>query len=83
MTNPEHLIPFALNDRGIRTMPSVITGDGDSIRVAESSSYVPHLWLTVIDETGTSVRVHLPIDRAQQVSDQLAYLVANHYQAQE
>jgi hypothetical protein len=66
------------SDRGFRYLP-VIRGEyGDEwVRVYESSAASgPHVWLRVREDEP----VHLTVENAVKLAEQLQFLVANHYQ---
>jgi hypothetical protein len=83
-----HLEPL-VTDRGFQHLLPVSSTYGGHVRVHESSAASgPHVWVTSVapsdlnDPTSPAVRValHLTLEDAATLSDQLAYLVKNHYQ---
>jgi hypothetical protein len=83
-----HLEPTS-NDRGFKSLPSIAATHGDSMEVYESSNAEgPHLWLKVrgTHENGgangeqVATAVQLTAESAQQLAQQLAWLLEHHYQ---
>lgn len=76
------------SSRGFKHMDPITTERLETVRVYESSSAEgPHLWLNVEiapespykKEPGKS-HAHMTIPQAEQLRDQLDYLIHNHYQ---
>lgn len=78
------------SDRGFKQMEPITTSRHETVRVYESSAASePHLWLhvTVVRspegystlEEGSG-HAHLTLEQAEQLRDQLDYLICNHYQ---
>jgi hypothetical protein len=65
------------SDRGFTSLPPILDEYGGTATVYESSAAsAPHIWLNVKG----SGRLHLTVESAQQLAEQLMYLVQNHYQ---
>ena len=88
----EHL-QFHRSDRGFLSFPAIPGAYGGEATVYESSAVSgPHVWLSVeapLDANYPSLGnsepaiLHLSAENATRLSEQLAALVANHYQNQE
>lgn len=88
----EHL-QTTRTDRGFAHMPAIPGAYGGEATVYESSAASsPHIWLNVRMVVTSSDRnafdvtdatLHLTTENATKLSEQLAYLVANHYQIKE
>ncbi|MBS1722550.1 MAG: hypothetical protein JSS66_06025 [Armatimonadetes bacterium] len=85
--------PAVPSDRGFNRFPAIpgSYGDGDSyggVQVYESSAASgPHLWLKVTepgiareDQKDTTATLHLSLENALTLRDQIEWLIANHYQ---
>lgn len=75
-----HLVPH-VTDRGFKQLP-LLNGsyDGHTVRVYESSAASgPHLWLSVKDGEGKAT-VHLEVETALRLADQIQLLAREHYQ---
>jgi len=86
--NRDHLVAIT-TDRGFLHMPPVLGTYGGAVRVYESSAACgPHLWLDVTVPTNpdnpqgptTSATIHLTVDDAQRLAEQILFLVNHHYQ---
>lgn len=82
----DHLEPET-SDRGLRYMPPLTQRDGSAIEVHESSAADrPHIWLgakepaTPRSERLIEVLVHLTVEDARKLAEQLTWLCDNHYQ---
>lgn len=78
-------------DRGFKHLDPLVCDYGTQIRVYESSSAeAPHIWLAL--EQGHDPRksnlakseahAHLPLETAEQLRDQLSWMIDNHYQVE-
>ena len=53
--------------------------DGTYIHVGESKApFTPHIWVTAVDDVG-AISVHLTLEAAADLRDQLAWLIEHHY----
>jgi hypothetical protein len=91
---PEHLRATTSNDRGFRRLPPIPGTHGGrpagQVHVYESSAANgPHLWLSVEQpadrnhpENGEVVEatVHIALDDAMKVADQIRWMAEHHYQ---
>jgi hypothetical protein len=77
---PAHLQP-KITDRGFKHMPEIPgTYDATSVRVYESSAAAgPHIWLAAQGRNATD-GIHLTLESAAHLWEQLEYLINNHYQ---
>lgn len=51
------------------------------VRIYESSAaFGPHIWVAVTEPGRAPAAVHLSLENARRVRDQLTYLLDNHYQ---
>lgn len=84
---PDHLTPI-ITERGFKHLPEIHVEDRGVLRVYESSSYDPSIWLTaegfVDDGPGAQERMEkvflsLSLEEAEQLRDQLTFLVENHF----
>lgn len=75
-----HLI-YETTDRGFLHMPPIDgTYDGHQAKVYESSAALePCLWLSAGDGE-RKVHVHLTVEQALRLADQIVFLARNHYQ---
>ena len=82
-TTPEHLTP-KLTDRGFGHLPPIQGAYGGNVAVYESSAASgPHIWLCATPaeiEANPDVTVHLSLESAEHLRDQLTWLIENHYQ---
>lgn len=63
------------SDRGFNRMPDITGPYGHTISAYESSAASgPHLWISIGDTTA-----HLTAEQAWQFSQQIQWLVTNHY----
>jgi hypothetical protein len=75
-----------VTERGFTHMPSIPGEPGGDIRVYESSAAEePHIWLCAtapldLDDQPSRATVHLTVENALKLADQLHYLVEHHYQ---
>lgn len=78
---PAHLVPEVTN-RGFKRLPSINDAHGSNACAFESSATsAPHVWLAVTLAGGEEhVSLHLTLDQARQVADQLNWLVDHHHQ---
>lgn len=84
----DHLTPRLGRNGRLVSLPPIPGGPGEEIEVQESSaSSGPHIWLissepVVSDPPGSRMRcrIHLTAENALRLSDQLRWLVDNHYQ---
>ena len=74
-----------VNPRGFVRLPALDDGRGAIVTTYESSSAEgPHVWLSIQnDTTRAEAYAHLPSVIAQHLIDQLATLLAGHYQRDE
>lgn len=81
MTTEPHLIP-TITDRGFTDMPPIEgTYPETLIRAYESSAAQrAHIWIAAENTEFRAVAVHLTIDDALRLADQIQYLASNHYQ---
>lgn len=87
MTQSAHLTPV-ITDRGFAHLPEIVSDYGGSVRVYESSAAEhPAIWLTVEGKPGlvpsaetVSVPMHLSVEAATQLAEQIQHLVSHHYQ---
>lgn len=86
-----HLVA-AITDRGFMHMPPIASRYGGQIRAYESSAATqPCIWITadvpanLNEPLGPTVNapVHLTVENALRLADQIQYLAANHYQLRE
>lgn len=80
----EHLTP-KMTDRGFMHMPPIeSTYEGHEARVYESSAAIgPHIWLSVgpgRNSETAGYAVHLTLEDAVRLAEQIMYLAKNHYQ---
>jgi len=84
----EHL-EVGVTDRGFSHLPAIPGAYGGEATVYESSAASsPHVWLNVRVPTDMNLNgrnfveatLHLTVENAMKISEQLAYLVAHHYQ---
>jgi len=91
---PDHLVP-TMTDRGFLHLPPIEgfhAGRPDGkVRVYESSAASgPHIWVNVEGDyvtpgsvqRGVDVSIHLPLEDALKLAEQIKWLVKNHYQVQ-
>lgn len=86
-TQAAHLVP-EISSRGLKYLPLIEGDRGGYARVYESSAALgPHVWLQVVvpgDEMAAieaeKATLHLTVEDAQRLSEQLAFIAANHYQ---
>lgn len=78
-----------ITSRGFVHMPPISCAYGGDVRVYESSAAsAPHIWVLarqlsdMNDDRSELIEsaVHLTLESAQQLRDQLNYLIDNHYQ---
>jgi hypothetical protein len=76
-----HLIPH-VSDRGFLFMPSVSgTYPADQVGLSESSSATEAcIWLRANQSGTRQTSVHLTLEEAAKLRDQITYLIENHYQ---
>jgi len=86
----DHLVNVATSDRGFVRLPPIPSEYGGNVRVYESSAAMgPHIWLTATapanlnepDGPAVQAPIHLTLDNARKLAEQIQFLVANHYQA--
>lgn len=84
----EHL-EVTTTDRGFKHLPPIPSGYGGQVVVYESSAATgPHVWLKaeapvdLNEPAGPTheVPIHLTVENALRLADQLRYLAENHYQ---
>ena len=78
----DHLSPVR-NERGFAYYPEIDGTYADMVKVYESSAASrPHMWLHVQDSADFNeyVTVHLSIENAVKLAEQILHLAANHYQ---
>jgi hypothetical protein len=84
----DHLVPV-ITDRGFMRLPSIPSEYGGEVRVYESSAAIgPHIWLSAeapvdLNDPGGpthTVPIHLTVENAKRLAEQIQHLVANHYQ---
>lgn len=85
---PAHLV-VERTDRGFGHLPAIPSEYGGTVRVYESSAATgPHIWLTAEapvdlnhpDGPMGKAPMHLTLENAQKLAEQIQLLVANHYQ---
>jgi hypothetical protein len=85
---PDHLRPVT-SDRGFNRLPAIPSEYGGNVRVYESSAAMaPHIWLNATapvnlnepDGETCSVPIHLTLESASKLADQIRWLVDHHYQ---
>jgi hypothetical protein len=82
---PSHL-QATVTERGFTHMPSIPGQYGGDIRVYESSAAEgPHIWLCAtapldLDGQPSRATMHLTVEDALKLADQLHYLAEHHYQ---
>ena len=89
MTDRRHLRPLPdLSGRGFTHLPEIPSNYGGHIRAYESSAASsPHLWVRIEcpenpnapDGPTREAVVHLTLDNARRLAEQLVYLVDTHY----
>lgn len=87
MAEIEPHLAYTKTDRGFLHMPPILgaqllsgTPSASCARVYESSAASgPHLWLQV-QEDGGRAHVHLTVEAALRLADQIVFLSRNHYQ---
>lgn len=89
--NAQSSLEVKLSPRGFKYLPEIYDEDGGEVSVNESSAAGgPHIWLNVTAPSslnapgirGTEVSLHLTIESAQQLAEQIMFLVKNHYQSE-
>jgi hypothetical protein len=87
MTNDSKHLQAVKSDRGFSRLPEIPGAYGGMVRVYESSAAsAPHLWLQVDIPAGVThaerekATIHLAVEDALKLAEQLQHLVANHYQ---
>ncbi len=92
MTDPEEVPPHlivTMTARGFKHLPPIPSSYGGTVRAYESSNAEgPHVWLTSEcpsdlnrpDSPQVETPMHLTVESAQQLVDQLQFLIDNHYQ---
>lgn len=84
----QHTEP-TITERGFKRMPDIPSTMGGHIRVYESSAASgPHIWVRTEQPNDLNNRnsdpveavVHLPLEAAAQLRDQLSALIDKHYQ---
>ena len=87
----DHLTPKQSN-RGFAHLPAIPGAYGGEAKVYESSAASgPHLWLCVTEPTEANkpggpfveATLHLTVENAAKLAEQIQYLIANHYQGVE
>lgn len=90
-TQKTHL-QYVNSDRGFKFLPPVTDNYGARVKVYESSSAEhPHIWLKAESpenpnfpgENINEAYLHLTVEKATELAEQLLYLVENHYQEPE
>lgn len=89
MSTEPHLIP-TITDRGFKHLPEIpSTYPGGTIRTYESSAAMqPCIWVAAVapenlnhpDGPQMSAPIHLTIENALRLADQIQFLARNHYQ---
>ena len=72
-----------VTDRGFTHADPIpgVAGYGGQVRVYESSgAAAPRLWLMTIDGEGNEATIHLELDDARRLLDDINRLADNHYQ---
>lgn len=87
-----HLQPMKTS-RGFTHLPAIPGAYGGEVTTYESSAASsPHVWLNVIVPMDTNnpkegqnveATLHLSLDNAAKLSEQLSWLIVNHYQIKE
>lgn len=89
MSNPGEYVGHTTSERGFKHYEKVLSAYGGHVQVAESSAAShPHVWLwfTVPEDLNDpqgdtmSGAVHLRIEDAVKLRDQLSHLIEHHYQ---
>lgn len=79
-SDTDHLT-VSTSDRGLVSLPPIPSACGGSVRVYESSAAAgPHIWLAANSPIAPYGTVHLSMDDALKLADQIRLLAANHYQ---
>lgn len=87
LTVESHL-DVTITERGFKHLPPIASTYGGHVRAYESSAALePHVWLTSVapvnlsDPTGPTAEapLHLTLDAARRLIEQLTYLVEHHY----
>lgn len=87
---PPHMRP-ELSNRGFKHMPALDVAYGGRLSAYESSAAEePHLWLNAVavnhpgmpGSDKTTATIHLSLDDAVRLIQQLDWLIANHYHHQ-
>lgn len=86
--NQPHL-EYETSERGFMSLPAIPSSYGGQVRVYESSNAEhPHVWLNaeapknLNNPTGDTVQapIHLTVENAKALAEQLIFLVDEHYQ---
>lgn len=81
--------PLRKSDRGFQQGDPISGTDGDTVRVYESSAAIgPHLWVNITEPTNRNdpegpvhdATVHLKLEDATRLRDDLTAIIENHYQ---
>lgn len=89
-THAEHLIPVH-SPRGFARLPPIPSEYGGQARAYESSAALaPHIWLNVEcpaslnEPEGPTIEavMHMTVENARKLGEQLIHLADNHYQTQ-
>ena len=78
------------SERGFKQMEPITCDYGTGIRVHESSAAeAPHIWLALNEDstvltkpTPGQAHAHLSLEAAEQLRDQLDWLIEHHYQVE-
>lgn len=80
---------YETTDRGFKHLSEIVTPRQEHVRLYESSSVDASVWLRVTlgpgspyDDDGAEAHAHLPLDQAEELRDQLSWLIANHFAVQ-
>lgn len=80
------------SERGFTQMEPLVCDYGTGIRVYESSAAMaPHIWLALSQGQDpklsnlekSEAHAHMPLETAEQLRDQLTWLIENHYQVRD
>lgn len=71
------------SDRGFKSLEPITDAHGGTVKVYESSAAIsPHIWVTIEGVEGVSDSC-LTLEQAEELINQLRYLIDNHWQKSE